>query len=169
MKVDKLMVVVQIYGPIETSGRFGSLGRTSMVGRTAPRVVSDGAADDVDEAGRAEVLEELEAVPDDCGDIDTVVGVEFGVDEEKLNMIVEDGSTLLRIALGIETGQKLQTFLPWSQYRSISNLRKPRASRLERQSPELSSSYRRLGKQAAEKETPGVVTKLIGTLSPRSR
>jgi hypothetical protein len=59
---------------------------------------------------------------------------------------------------GTVTGQKLHTCLHWSQYKSISNLRKPTASRFERQSAELSSSYLRRGKQAAEKETPGVVT-----------
>jgi hypothetical protein len=42
--------------------------------------------------------------------------------------------------VGMATGQNDQTFLPWSQYRSSSNLRKPTASRLERQSPEVSSS-----------------------------
>jgi len=57
----------------------------------------------------------------------------------------------------------------YSQYKSISSLRKPIASKFDKQSPELSSSYLRNGKQAAVKETPGLVTKLTGTLNESSR
>ncbi len=153
------------------------LGTVVAVGRRLPSDVSGG----MDEPETTEVDIERELVSDvicrtpriDAGDSNSaeLVGadVEFVVvEEEKLRVIVEDDGTLV-ITLGIAIGQKLQTFLPSSQYKSISNLRKPTARRLERQFPDSSSSYRRLGKQIDEKETPGVVTKLMGTLIPRSR
>ena len=77
--------------------------------------------------------------------------------KDMLDIAVEEAAAF-GIEVGMATGQNDQTFLPWSQYRSNSNLRKPTASRLERQSPELSSSYLKPGKQAACKETPGDVT-----------
>lgn len=76
--------------------------------------------------------------------------------EEKLRVVVEAPPTF-GIEFGTSTGQKDQTRLPWSQYKSISNRRKPEARRFEKQSAESSSSYRRVGKQAAVKDTPGVV------------
>ena len=85
----------------------------------------------------------------------------------KLRVVVDDGAAL-EIEAGMATGQKDHVLLPSSQYKSISNLRKPTASRLDKQSPEESSSYFSRGKQAAVKETPGLVTKLIGILNPNS-
>jgi hypothetical protein len=77
--------------------------------------------------------------------------------DEKLRVVVDDGMAF-GIEVGMATGHSDQTLLSWSQYRSISNLRNPTPSRLDKQSPESSSSYLRRGKQAAVKETPGPVT-----------
>jgi hypothetical protein len=180
VNTDRLIVVVQVYGPIDTNGAFGASGKTATVGRVVPRVLANGPDKEevVDEA------DELEAVTEDAclaftptteleveadrkvvGDEDAEddVGSASGVRaprelEERLTVVVEEGIALLYIEVGMATGQNDHTLRPSSQYKSTSNLRNPTASRFERQSPELSSSYLKWGKQAAERDTPGAVT-----------
>ena len=74
-------------------------------------------------------------------------------------MRVGEGSILfIEGAFGIDAGQKLQTCLASSQYKSISNLWKPTASKFERHRAASSLSYLRFEKQAADRDTPGAVT-----------
>jgi len=87
--------------------------------------------------------------------------------EEKLSVLVDNG-TAFGSEDGIETGQNDHSPRPPSQKMSMSNLLKPTARRLDKQSPEASSSNLRCEKQAAVKDTPGAVRKLMGTFRPRS-
>lgn len=114
------------------------------------RPVNPGRVEDKDDA-----LDDADLIEDDVGSA-ARVKPETMLDG-KLSVIVEEG-IVFGIEVGIATGQKLHSRLLWSQYKSISNLRNPTASKFDKQSPELSSSYLRCGKQAAEKETPGMVT-----------
>lgn len=99
----------------------------------------------------------------------------MGDDEVPLLMIVEASTVAVEGRLdavscaGIATGQNDHTALFWSQYRSSTNLLKPMAIRFEKQSAAASSSYILCEKHAADIDTPVSVTKLIGTLRPRSR
>jgi hypothetical protein len=70
---------------------------------------------------------------------------------------------------GIETGQKLHIWRPSSQYKSSTSLWKPAARRFEMQLTASPSSYLWWLKQAADRDTPGWVTKLIGMGSEISR
>lgn len=167
MKVERLIVVVQTKGPMDTKGSLDVLGKIAIEGKISPKEEAE--VLDNCEVG---VATELEAVSDVAcraltlpalkDDVTPIVGSAAEVKaarelEEKLNVVVEDG-TVSGMEAGISTGQKDQTFLPESQYKSISNRRKPEARRFEKQSAELSSSYRSVGKQAAVKDTPGSVT-----------
>ncbi|KAE8443828.1 hypothetical protein EG329_001335 [Mollisiaceae sp. DMI_Dod_QoI] len=165
------MVVVQTNGPIDTTGSLGVLGRIEIDGKVVPREDAEvldssevGVAVELvvmpDVACRALTLAVFDVVNDDDGKA-RVVGSAAEVKaarvlEEKAEVAVEDG-TASGTEVGISTGQKDQTFLPSFQYKSISNRRKPEASRFEKQSAELSSSNRRVGKHAALKDTPGLV------------
>jgi len=118
----------------------------------------------VDESWRATILEviDVESGPSGSEFPDaSELGERIGFDEGDLLFTEE--------AAGIAAGQKLQTCLPSSQYKSTSNLWNPTASRFERHNAASSLSYLNLEKQAAERDTPGTVTKLIGTVTPRSR
>jgi hypothetical protein len=145
-------------------------GGTAIVGRTIPKEVAVALDEsEIDVIRELEIDLELtcrsfkvaEEGAEKTDEVDGVLGVELRV------VVVDDGSAL-GIEIGIATGQKDHTLLPSSQYKSISNLRKPTASKFDKQSPESSSSYLRCGKQAAVNETPGPVTKLIGILKPSS-
>lgn len=156
------MVFVQTNGPIDTKGSLEVSGKTEIDGNVCPREEAEVESCEVgvavklvilfDVAWRALTLpvldEEERPVPE------VKAGAEL---DEKVDVVANDKMPS-GIDVGIPTGQKDQTVLPSSQYKSISNRRNPEARRFEKQSPELSSSYRRFGKHAAEKDTPGVVT-----------
>lgn len=161
---------------METNGSLELSGRTAMLGEVFPREVGDAFAtvpeipgspdptSTLNELDVSDVDEESEAVACRASSIDPEEAVASGADVKVANVLEDrldasfEGAVAFVIDSGMATGQNDQTFLPESQYRSSSNLRKPRASRLERQSPKLSSSYLKRGKQAACKETPGDVT-----------
>jgi hypothetical protein len=183
MSVERLMVVVQVYGPMLYNGVLGESGITEISGSTDPREL---ALDDVvgEEFELEEILEIIVEEPELGEEDETVASlvscltrrfvvasaeVRAIVLEDRLEVVVGVAEeTTGETEAGIATGQKLHTCRVSSQYRSTSNLRKPLANRFERQSAELSSSYRRKGKQAAVRDAPGAVTKLIGTFNPRS-
>jgi hypothetical protein len=164
--VERLIVEVQTNGPICIKGSFDVLGRTAIDGKVSPREDAEVvervdvgvAADSVsvpDVTCRALTL----AVPDDVTAEEVNANeVNPAMELEPTPKVVVEAGSALGTEDGICTGQKDQTFLPSSQYKSISNLRNPEARRFDKQSAELSSSYRRNGKHAALKDTPGVVT-----------
>jgi|SRR6266536_5122453 len=157
------MVFVQVYGPIDTNGAFRVSGKTETVGRVLPRVLAKGPDKEevVAEADELEAVTEdtclaftpstelevdREVEPDEYAEDE--VGSASGVRaprelEERLTAVVEEGTALLYTDVGMATGQKDHTLRPSSQYKSSSNIRNPTASRFERQSPQLSSSYLR--------------------------
>ena len=94
-------------------------------------------------------------------DLDTLLSreEEVGVDD-----ILSPGKDA-----GTAIGHKLHNCRSSFQNTSSSNRRKPTASKLERHKAASSSSNLRLEKQAAEIDTPGTVTKLIGMVTLRSR
>ena len=161
---------------METNGSLELSGITAMLGEIFPREVGDAFEKVPETSGSPDPTSTLDEpkVSDEDEDPELEACLAFNVDpeeavgsvadvkvaealEEKLDAPVEEASSF-GIEAGMATGQNDQTFLPESQYKSSSNLRKPTASRLERQAPELSSSYLKRGKQAACKETPGDVT-----------
>jgi len=93
---------------------------------------------------------------------DDDIGDEMSLDvvseelEEEGGFAEDDGAGCVKA-----TGQRLQTCKTSSQYKSTSNLRKPTASKFERHKVASSSSNFSLEKQADDRETPGVVTKLL--------
>ncbi len=149
MKVERLIVDVQMYGPMVINGLSGVSGGTTTVGRVSPR--EDAVT--FDEPDTVGLREGLAAFGMPCralsnGDIETE-----GVDDvvclealllvevaEEFRLCVDEGK-VSEIELGMAAGQKDHILLAWSQNKSISNLWKPTANRLEKHSPELSSSY----------------------------
>lgn len=147
------MVDVQVYGPTTTIGAFGLSGSTTMLGVLCPSEVST-----VPDAVRC-VGTEWDLTLDGTWR-GTRIGLEVGLpfdDEDRMSALSKEERVLElkggvevdddRVAgfeeVGTATGQKDHTLRPWSQKRSISNLRNPTASKLERQMPKSSSSYRR--------------------------
>jgi hypothetical protein len=128
VNVDKLIVVVQINGPIESNGSLGVFGKTATVGSVSPRDVSVvinwiELVDAVDKDKPDANVTCLATGPEEVDDVVVVLEVRAeGMLDEKLSVVVDEG-TAFGIDDGIETGQKLHTPLFWSQYRSISNLR----------------------------------------------
>lgn len=156
MSVERLMVVVQLYCPMLYNGALGESGTTDISGSTDPRLLA--LAEVVEEEPELNKILEIDAEEPELGGVDEAVEslvscrarrfvvasaeVRATVLEDRLEVVVgvAEGITEETEA-GIATGQKLHTRRSWSQYKSTSNLRKPLANRLERQSAELSSSY----------------------------
>jgi hypothetical protein len=123
VKVERLIVVEQVKGPMETMGSFELSGRVAILGRSCPRevaaaaeVLEEGAAEAdwaLDEACRAATLE----VPrcEEEGDEDKV-GAAAGIREERVaeekERVAVDAGIAFGIEIGMATGQKLHTWRP---------------------------------------------------------
>lgn len=139
---------------MEVSGTAGTVGSTS------PGVVTEVTA--FDDVAKMLVESCLAAMVPEVEEPVVVIVVLDG------SRVIVDPGTVFGLLEGNATGQNDHTMRVASQYISRTSLRNPTARRLERQSPNSSSAYRRWLKHAADRETPGAVTKLMGTCAPMS-
>lgn len=161
MKIERLIVDVHEYGEPSINGVSvsKSLGIIESVGTLCPR-------DDAFNADPPELVDiACRAARSDK--VRDVISADKVLDGSVVVVGVGRGAEITLDEVTAKA-QNVHSRRTESQYRSSSNLRNPTARRFERHTAALSSSYIPLAKQAADKETPGVVTKLIGTLRERS-
>lgn len=149
---------------METRDSLPERGRTLGVGRVVPSEVGEAALATMPSVA----LFTCSTCPAAKIVVATASDARLAIVLDDALMIEKSEEVAVVAAADSDTGQKLHTCLFSSQYRSKSNRRKPAARRFDKHALEVSSSNLKLAKQAAERDTPGLVTKLMGTCIPRS-
>lgn len=121
-------------------GTSAASGRDVTVGISSPSVVpvSEAAVGSAVEVPLTDVTCRA-LIPVDCVEFVVIDEVAL-LRAEEPSIVVDDGNPEVGMMDGIATGQNDHSALSWSQYRSNTNLRNPRAMRLDKQSAEASSS-----------------------------